>query len=210
MSTERSDYNPHTHRPFRGHAEVIIGPMFAGKTEKAITRLNRHRHAKKRCLFIKHEKDNRYSPRGAKPSASPQVVTKSKYVWDGDTIECGADILTALEKALAYDVVAVDEGQFFDGIAPFADTLATQGVIVIITYLQSSFERTPMGEMATLLSISRITQCFSVCQFCGSLKALFSKRTSSSPVKRNEFGELLMDIGGEEKYAPSCRACFDD
>lgn len=203
-SDPRFSYDPHVHFQKHGRIEVITGPMFAGKTEEAMRRLKRHAIAKKNCLFIKHETDTRYNDASDCPSSSPKVISKSKYAWNGDTT-CCTDIRKVFKRASGYDVVAVDEGQFFESIASFSDGLAEKGVIVIVTYLQSSFQRTPMGEMAQLFCQSHITQLFSVCPSCGSDKALFTTRTSDVPLK----GENdLVDMGGEEKYSPSCRICF--
>ena len=44
-----------------GHIQLILGPMFAGKTTELIRRLNRYKIAQKKVLFIKYKKDTRYS-----------------------------------------------------------------------------------------------------------------------------------------------------
>jgi len=49
-------YKPH----FRGKIEMIIGPMFAGKSTELLRRMNRHKFSGKTCLYVKYVEDNRY------------------------------------------------------------------------------------------------------------------------------------------------------
>lgn len=46
--------------PFRGSLEMIIGPMFAGKSTELLRRMNRHRFSGKTCLYVKYADDVRY------------------------------------------------------------------------------------------------------------------------------------------------------
>ena len=44
-----------------GHIEIVLGPMFSGKTTELIRRIRRYKHGNKRCLLIKYKNDTRYS-----------------------------------------------------------------------------------------------------------------------------------------------------
>lgn len=46
---------------YSGKIELIIGPMFSGKSTELLRRLNRYEIAGKKCLKIKHSSDTRYS-----------------------------------------------------------------------------------------------------------------------------------------------------
>ena len=46
-----------------------------------------------------------------------------------------------LPELLSYDVVGVDEGQFFPGIFDFAEAAANNGLLVIIAALDATFLR---------------------------------------------------------------------
>ena len=48
-------------KPTKGRIELIIGPMFAGKSTEMLRRLTRLEIAGKKCLAIKFSNDNRYS-----------------------------------------------------------------------------------------------------------------------------------------------------
>jgi len=45
----------------KGHIELIIGPMFAGKSTELMRRMKRHEVAGNKCLRIKYSEDTRYS-----------------------------------------------------------------------------------------------------------------------------------------------------
>lgn len=57
-----SEFIPSLHLPkLKGHIELIIGPMFAGKSTELLRRVKRHEIAGSKCLRIKYAEDCRYS-----------------------------------------------------------------------------------------------------------------------------------------------------
>lgn len=44
-----------------GEIQLIIGPMFSGKSSELLRRIRRYTIAKRRCIVIKYSKDTRYS-----------------------------------------------------------------------------------------------------------------------------------------------------
>lgn len=59
-------YTPHgpkhqTLPKLKGRIELIIGPMFAGKSTELLRRMKRHEIAGSNCLRIKFSDDNRYA-----------------------------------------------------------------------------------------------------------------------------------------------------
>jgi len=49
------------HMKQRGRIELIMGPMFAGKSTELLRRVNRLEISGKKCLSVKFAADNRYS-----------------------------------------------------------------------------------------------------------------------------------------------------
>jgi hypothetical protein len=45
----------------KGHIELIIGPMFAGKSTELLRRMKRLEVAGNKCLRVKYSEDTRYS-----------------------------------------------------------------------------------------------------------------------------------------------------
>lgn len=44
-----------------GEIQMIIGPMFSGKSTELLRRIKRFTVAKRNCVVVKYNKDNRYS-----------------------------------------------------------------------------------------------------------------------------------------------------
>jgi thymidine kinase len=44
-----------------GNLQLIIGPMFSGKSTELIRRVRRYQHARLECLVVKYMFDDRYS-----------------------------------------------------------------------------------------------------------------------------------------------------
>src|SRR5260370_35131986 len=95
--------------PAPGRLEVITGPMFSGKSEELIRRLQRARIARQRVACYKPDIDLRYH-RTAIASHSSQTheaaVTPTSARLREDLFATG--------KIAEVDVVGLDEVQFFD------------------------------------------------------------------------------------------------
>ena len=46
---------------YNGFIEIIIGPMFSGKSSELMRKVKRYTIAQKKCLVVNYSKDNRYS-----------------------------------------------------------------------------------------------------------------------------------------------------
>lgn len=61
MSIHEKLVRSESYKPdFKGMLELIIGPMFAGKSTELIRRSQRHACSGKSILFVKYAADNRY------------------------------------------------------------------------------------------------------------------------------------------------------
>src|SRR5690349_15640390 len=97
-----------------------------------------------------------------------------------------------VEVALSYDVVGIDEGQFFPDTTQFCELLAQRGKIVIVAALDGTFERKPFGAVLELLPLAEtVTKLSAVCMGCYR-PAAFSKRLGAET-------EVKV-IGGADKY----------
>lgn len=100
-----------------------------------------------------------------------------------------------------YDVIAVDEGQFFKDIPEYCKKWADDGKIVIVAALDGTYERQPFGNICDLLPIAEsVRKLTSVCLNCG-------EEASFTHKHQNRTGEIN-DMGGLEKYTPVCRSCY--
>ena len=88
----------------KGWIEVIVGPMFAGKTEELMRRVKRMEFAKKNYMIFKPNLDTRYS--------DCEIVSHNKKSMKATGIEHGSEIKRHLKKET--QAIVIDEVQFFD------------------------------------------------------------------------------------------------
>ncbi|EAL62823.1 hypothetical protein ACTFIW_008026 [Dictyostelium discoideum] len=177
-----------------GKIQVIFGPMFSGKTTELIRRIKRFNFANKKCLLIKYSKDTRYNDNIDKSF----LVTHDKQNYQAFPCSILEDVK---EQAQNYDVIGIDEGQFFPDVVQFSEDLANQGKTVIIAALDGTFQRKPFQSVIDLVSKAEyITKLTAVCMVCYN-EAAFSKRIVES--------DDIELIGGIDKYISVCRGCYN-
>jgi thymidine kinase len=174
----------------RGSIEVITGSMFSGKTEELIRRLRRAQFAGLKVEIFKPSLDKRYS--------ETRVVSHD----DKSIISTPVDNASAiLLFAGDVNVVGIDEAQFFDNsIIDVCNTLADNGIRVVVAGLDMDFMGKPFGPIPALLAVAEfVTKVHAICMRCGNL-AQYSFRKS---------GESQVVLLGEKNlYEPLCRDCY--
>ena len=166
-----------------------MGPMFSGKSTELMRRLRRNIIAKKKCIAVKYKGDTRYS--------LDDMATHNKLLMPA--IACST-LQESIDTLLKYDVVGIDEGQFFPDICEKAEELANNGKEVIVACLDGTFQRKPFGKILELLPLAEeIVKLSAICFRCGN-EAPFTMRLGKQ--------EEVLVIGGSELYKPVCRVCF--
>lgn len=174
----------------KGEIQLIVGPMFAGKSTELIRRVRRFKQTKKSVIVVKHSSDTRYSDDGA-------VSTHDMGTYPATSANKLMPLLDTLQK---HDIIAIDEGQFFPDIVEVAEILANDGKVVIVSGLDGNFMRKPFSSIAELQSLAdSVEKLTSVCCKCHSI-APFSARIS------DETDEVV--VGGADKYVAVCRECW--
>jgi thymidine kinase len=174
-----------------GHIQLIVGPMFAGKSTELLRRIRRYSIARKRCVVVKFAHDTRYS--------SDNMATHDKSMLPAKSaVQLGEmDSLSEVQHA---DVIGVDEGQFFPDLVEYCEKWANAGKIVIVSALDATYQRKPFKEVCDLIPLAEmVTKLTAVCMVCTG-DAHFSKRISA------DTGDRV--IGGADKYISVCRHCF--
>ena len=109
-------------------------------------------------------------------------------------------------KAKHFDVVAIDEGQFFPDIDVYCEKLANHGCTVLVAGLDGTYQREAFGKILELVPRAEsITKLSAVCCHCGK-DAAFSARTIDAGLV--EDGDGVTDVGGKDKYLALCRECY--
>jgi thymidine kinase len=176
----------------RGWIEVITGSMFSGKSEELIRRVRRAEIARQRVQVFKPQVDSRF--------AEDFVVSHSDIRFAAQNVGSARELLDAVRPDT--EVVAVDEGQFFDAELPMIlSTLADQGKRVIVAGLDQDYLGKPFEPMPQLLAIAEyITKTLAICMVCGN-PANHTQRLVASRDR------VLLGAGG--MYEARCRHCFD-
>ena len=166
--------------------EIILGSMFSGKSTELIKRVDRLRQANQRCLLVNHVLDSR----------------TGNFVKTHDDITLEAvktdDLATLNIKH--FDVILIDEGQFFKNLKTEIEKMLQKNKIVLVAGLKGDFNMNKFGEMIDLVPIAdNIIYLQANCYNCGE-KASFTKRLSSE--------EQVVSVNSS--YAPSCRKCHSN
>src|SRR5271156_866167 len=175
-----------------GWIEVIVGPMFSGKSEELIRRLRRAEIGKQRVQIFKPVIDQRYAKNG--------IVSHSGLEIPSELVQTGDEIL---EKVAARtEVIGIDEAQFLgESIVSVSARLADLGKRVIITGLDTDFMGRPFEPMPRLLAVAEeTTKLLAICMRCGN-PAVHTQRLVAS--------EELIVVGAGGMYEARCRRCFE-
>jgi thymidine kinase len=180
-----------------GWLEVVCGPMFSGKSEEMIRRVRRTEIAGQKTVIFKPAIDDRYdagdvvSHAGARMRAVP-VSSVSELLW----------------RARGFEVVAVDEVQFFDStVVAAALELADGGARVIAAGLDQDFRRLPFGPIPELLSHAEfVDKLQAVCHRCGGPATTTQRLVDGCPAPYS--GETVV-VGAAEQYQARCRDCHE-
>jgi thymidine kinase len=182
----------------QGWLEVIVGCMFAGKTEELIRRIKVLQFAKKKIVVIKPSIDNRYS--------GDEIASHSGYRVKGVNASNAKDILNLINKDT--EVVAIDEAQFFDkDLVKIVESLADRGIRVMVAGLDRDFRGEPFGVIPELLTRAEfITKLSAVCSSCGNPATRTQRLVNGKPASYND---PIVLVGAAEAYEPRCRHCHD-
>ena len=181
--------NPAYNNEQFGWIEVICGSMFSGKTEELIRRIKKTKIANQNIKVFKPILDSR---------SKNFIESHDKSKFECIEVKSSNEIL---EKINNCDVVAIDEGQFFDDqIVNVCNKIANGGIRVIIAGLDMDYLGNPFGPMPNLMAVSEyVTKVHAVCKKSGNI-ANYSYR-------KNKKKDIVV-IGEKDKYEPLSRSVF--
>ncbi|MCG6921211.1 MAG: thymidine kinase [Acidobacteria bacterium] len=174
-----------------GWIEVITGSMFSGKSEELIRRVRRAQIARQKVQLFKPRVDARYS--------TGEIVSHSEMKMPSQVVEGAREILGRVDPET--QVVAIDEGQFFDmSLVEVADALASRGLRVIVAGLDQDYRGRAFEPMPQLMAVAEyVDKTLAVCMRCG------------APANRSQrlvAAEDRVVVGGAGEYEARCRRCF--
>ncbi len=178
--------------------DIIIGPMFAGKSCELIRRIRLLKVLKKEYIVIKPKIDNRYdnlydSNMIVSHNFDKEhciVLEKLDRIFDNDLVKI--------------DTIFIDEGQFFDDLVNIVKILVEHhNINVVITGLDGDSNRNKFGHILDLIPFcNTCTKINAACIMClDGTPAPFSFRKVHNNVHYNE--QIL--IGAGDSYMSLCR-----
>ncbi len=175
-----------------GSVEVICGPMFSGKTEDLIRRIQAVQNAGLPAQAFKPRIDTRYS--------ANELVSHNGMRLPAQSLHHSSEILAA---ALPGAVIGIDEAQFWDaGLPAVVEMLSRRNHRVILAGLDLDAAGVAFDLMTKLRGIAtENTLLKATCAQCGA-PAGFSFRKIASHAR------IL--LGASESYEPRCQACYKE
>jgi thymidine kinase len=182
-----------------GYLDVIIGPMYSGKTSYLLRELTIFSKMGANVLYINHSLDDRSE---SNFSTHNPLIKKINDLSSKKT----DDLFKLYDECKEYDVIGIDESQFFSGLKDFVlKMVEIERKRVIVTGLSGNFRRESFGEIISLIPCcDRITKLSSCCQKCAHKKLI--KDAHFSYRLNQEEKEVL--VGSSSEYIPLCRECY--
>ncbi|WP_381415452.1 thymidine kinase [Spiroplasma endosymbiont of Anurida maritima] len=179
-----------------GWMEIIVGCMFAGKTEEFIRRLIRLEYAKFKIQVFKPSVDNRYK--------EDSVTSHNNRSFDAVAVVSAEDLYNSVDKDTK--VVGIDEVQFFDAnIVKIANKLADENKLVIMNGLDKDFRGESFDNVAQLMALSEnVKKLHAICVICGNLANRTQRIINGKPANYND---KIILIGEKDAYEARCRHC---
>ena len=193
-----------------GKLELIVGPMRSNKTAELLRRIEtRREYARQYVLLLKPSADTKAAS-GLVESRSRNGCGKMEAVEFPSADPWSVlQLIAATEQRIGkrIECVAIDEGQFVDGLFAFTKRLLESGYDVMVSGLELDFRGMPFGEMLDLSWLVRtysgnLTELVAYCN-CGA-KALYPQRLIDG--KPASFESPIIMAG--DFYEPRCAEHF--
>ena len=176
-----------------GYLELIIGPMFSGKTSKLLEIYKQFIFCGISVVIVNHAIDTRYG---------------NTMLSSHDKVTAPCIRATTLDEARKTnifqdtEVILINEGQFFDDLYEFVVDMLQENKKVYICGLDGDFKRKPIGTILNLIPLcDNVTKLKSMCSIChNGTPGIFSMRLTE------EKSQILV---GVDNYVPVCRMCYE-
>ena len=125
-----------------GKIELILGPMFSGKSTRLIEIIRKSVYQAKKSIIVNLFANKKYSE-------NSEIVIHDLIKYDSIDCKQLSDYIDILKK---YDVIGIDEGQSFPDLIEICEELALLKKSVIVTALNGDFRMKPFPVISRLIS----------------------------------------------------------
>lgn len=202
LSSSLSVLNP------KGYLELIIGPMYSGKTSKLLEIYKQCKFCDISVCVINHSLDKRYHSSMLSSHDKIMIpclnVDHLSNLWFNN----GEIDLTEFADKSGHklirnsEVILINEGQFFNDLHYVVNDMLKNNKVVYVCGLDGDFERKKFGQILDLIPLcDKVNKLTSLCSNCkNGTPGIFSMRITN---------EKEQTIIGSENYIPVCRLCYD-
>lgn len=177
-----------------GWLEIIIGPMFSGKTSKLVSFYKHNKIAEIPTCVINYYEDTRYCESGM--STHDNITIPCVMA---STITSIIENKSLIEKTEAF---IINEGQFFPDLFEGVKILLNKyKKRIYVCGLDGDFKMQKFGTILDLIPLcDKVEKLVAICTICKS-RAPFTKRLSN---------ESEQKVIGSKNYIPVCRSCHKE
>ena len=188
------------------YLEIILGPMFSGKTSKLLELYKQYKFCNIPISVINHSADTRYHETMLSSHDKIMIpcihTNKLMELWELDIDDSDPEKMKNYINLRNAEVILINEAQFFEDLIPCVQSMLKEKKTIYISGLDGDFERKKFGNIIDLIPLcDKVTKLSSLCNLCkNGSPGLFSLRLTK------EKQQMLI---GTDNYIPVCRACYD-
>lgn len=184
-----------------GYLEVIIGPMFSGKTSRLIDIYKKYSICNIPVLVVNYSEDTRYNSSSVMTTHDNKTLDCAHCLKLSDMLETKPEVFQNRDESSA---ILINEGQFFPDLYEMVNEFVHMyRKHVYVCGLDGDYKRQKFGQILDLVplcdSIYKIT---ALCVHCrDGTAAIFSHRICNKTTEQKQ-------IGAADTYIPVCRKCY--
>jgi len=189
------------------YLELIIGPMYSGKTSQIVEIYNQCKFCNISVAVINHSIDTRYDEKLLTTHDQIKIpciqTTKLNSIWNYSILDNHFNEKSNNHlKLRSADVILINEGQFFKDLYSVVEDMLKCNKRVYVCGLDSDFERKKFGQILDLIPLcDKVTKLTSLCSQCrDGTPGIFSMRLTP---------EKQQTLVGSDNYIPVCRKCYE-
>lgn len=184
-----------------GYLAMAIGPMRAGKTQWLFHHLTQCADLNRTVLYIGYASDNRTDVN----SCNHGITTHSSggVILSPAITRVKTSYLNELD-VIKYDVIGIDEAQFYSDLIPSVTKWLHQGKRIYVAGLDGDYEMKPIGSVLSLIPLATmVTKLTAYCTYC--LAPNVAMAFTPAPYTRRIISvDSQIYIGGDDAYVSVC------
>jgi thymidine kinase len=183
-----------------GFIELIMGCMSSEKTMELLRLYFRATYGRKRYALFRHAQENTFSKTAV---VSRSGLSEDRCIHVHSISEIGNHLFDIENGERLYDIIFIDEGQFYDGLAKNVVQWANKGYHIYISALDAYATGVLWPEIAKLIPwADKVVKLTAVCSECG------ENATLTKDLLVTDTTEPQVVFARDERFRACCRKCI--